>query len=240
MVYDFEDGSGTVAHDSSGSGNDATFTGATSWSTDTYGPNSKFSLNFTGTDYIVPARSPNLGESNFTIAEWIKTTSANGQMYTVANAGGCSGYRFGLGGGKIAFLIGGTGGCTETLCGTKSVNDGKWHNIVGSFSHTDLVFTCYIDGQVDGTVSIASYTAMVDIAPYIGKGLCCTAFAGQLDDVRIYAQNLSGVSVAALYNREKGRFGIVDGSVAHPIGLTLGEYDLYISDRQRVLSFVYT
>jgi prepilin-type N-terminal cleavage/methylation domain-containing protein len=203
--YDFEEGSGTTLNSSSG-GNSATMVGNPVWNTDTYNSvASKYSLSFSGANYILPAQGFGISNSNFTITEWIKTTSTNGQMYTVANGAGGGGYRFGLWSGRVAFLIG-NGSYTETLCGTKTANDGNWHNIAGVFDRTAGVFSCYIDGALVGTVAIALYPNMSDAAPQIGKGACCTAFVGQLDNVRIYATNLSGISLKSLYNEEKGKY----------------------------------
>ena len=199
--YTFEGGSGTTVNDSTGN-NTATMHGSPTWSTDTYDSNnSNYSMHFTGYDYIQPAHNLGIANSNFTITEWIKTTSANGQMYTVANSGGASGYRFGLGGGKVAFLIG-NGSHVESTCGTQKVNDGKWHNIAGVFDRTGGTFSCYIDGALAGTVAIQDFPNMSDAVPHIGKGVCCNAFVGNLDDVHIYSTNLSGLALRSLYQHE--------------------------------------
>ena len=212
--YDFDEGSGSVIIDSGGS-NNATIVGSPTWSTDTFGSGSKYSMNFTGTDHIVPSGGLGLAATNFTIALWIKTTSANGQMYVVANAPGGTGYRFGLTSGRIAFLFGNAGGYVENICGSQSTNDGKWHHIAGVFSISDKLFSCFVDGRADGTVTLAStsYSGGSDVAPWIGKGMCCSDFVGRLDNVRIYAQNLSGVSINSLYNEEKDRFALADAQL---------------------------
>jgi prepilin-type N-terminal cleavage/methylation domain-containing protein len=206
--YDFEEGAGTTLNSSVG-GNSATMVGSPTWSTDTYNsPASKYSLSFSGANYVLPAQGFGIANSNFTITEWIKTTSANGQMYTVANSWAGDGYRFGLGGGRIALMFGGAGGAgfVENTCGTKTANDGNWHNIAGVFDRTAGIFSCYIDGALVGTVAISYGANMLDSPPQIGKGVCCTAFVGQLDNVRIYASNLSGLSLKSLYNEEKGKY----------------------------------
>lgn len=209
--YDIEEGIGTTINDSSGFGNNGTIgTPGTSWSTDTYSQvKSKYSLSFNGTDYFTTSRGFGLANSNFTISEWIKTTSANGQMYTVANASGGNGYRFGLGNGVIVFLIG-NGAYTELSCGTKKANDGNWHNIAGVFDRINGKFNCYIDGSYSGTTNISYFTNMNDSAPQIGKGVCCTPFVGSLDDVRIYSTNLDGVSIESIYNEGKNKYLVRD------------------------------
>lgn len=220
-VYNFEEGSGNIVRDSSGSANDAIVSGSPAWSSDTYGTNSKYSMNFTGTDYALAARGFGLSNRNFTAMVWIKTTSNTGQMYVISNTGSSNGYRFGLSNGSIAFLIGDNSGYLESGCGTKKVNDGKWHNIAGVFSLSEQKFNCYIDGQVVGTVALSStFPAMDDSRARIGKGVClCTVFVGLLDNARIYAQNLSGVSINSIYNEEKKYF-VMEDREAHLSGKT--------------------
>lgn len=204
-IYDFEEGSGATASNSAGN-NSGSISGG-SWSTDTFNSNARYSLNFTGADYVAPASGFGISNSNFTITLWIKTTSGNGQMYVIANAGAGDGYRFGLSAGTIAFLIGNGGAHLETTCGSRSANDGKWHNIAGVFDRANLLFTCYVDGAISGKVTLPSFYAnMSDIPPHIGTGICCTAFVGKLDNVRIYNQNLSGLSIRTIYDEDKGHF----------------------------------
>ncbi|MFA6340615.1 MAG: LamG-like jellyroll fold domain-containing protein [Candidatus Paceibacterota bacterium] len=212
--YDLEEGtggSGTVIKDASGLGNNGTInTAGTSWSTDTYNQTqSRYSISFSGADYFTPSRGFGISNSNFTFTEWIKTTSTNGQMYTIANAGGGDGYRFGLADGKIAFLIGNSGGLNESFgagCTSRSVNDGSWHHIAGVFDRVNGIFSCYVDGNKVGTRSITYFANMNDSAPRIGKGICCTNFVGSLDDVRIYSSSLDGLSIRSIYEEEKNKY----------------------------------
>ena len=211
--YDFSEGSGSTVHDSSGSGNNAIVHGSPVWSTDTYNNSSTtYSMSFAAPDYIQPAQGFGLANSSFTISEWIKTTSSNGQMYTVANTHNASGYRFGLSAGRIGFLIGNGSTYTESTCGSKTVNDGTWHQIAGVFDRTTGVFSCYIDGSSAGTVAISTpdSSAIWDGAASIGSSEsgtgCCSAFVGELDNVRIYSTTMNGVSLQTIYNEEKNTY----------------------------------
>jgi hypothetical protein len=123
-------------------------------------------------------------------------------MYTVGNAGGGNGYRFGLSGGKIAFLVGNSTSYTETTCGSNTVNNGAWHMISGVFnlSSTDQ-FSCYLDGVFQANVSLPSnYSGMQTNAPGIGQPPCCQAVNGSLDGVRIYNRALSQSEISQLYS----------------------------------------
>jgi prepilin-type N-terminal cleavage/methylation domain-containing protein len=214
--YDFEEGSGAVAGDSSGNGNNATLSGAPTWTTDTYGVGSKYSMTFSGTNYVAPAKAFGVGSGNFTIALWIKTLSVSGQQYVVGNDAAGNGYRFGLGSGQIAFLIGNGAANTEANCGSQKANDGKWHHIAGVFSRTGLSFTCYMDGRALSTIVLPlAYSGAADAAARIGTSYCCAlSFAGQLDNVRVYAQDLSLSDINSIYNETKDRFAFANAEVA--------------------------
>jgi prepilin-type N-terminal cleavage/methylation domain-containing protein len=206
-TYLFEEGAGGTTTDGSGSGNTGTFVSSPVWSSDVYGGDSKFSLSFAGGNYVSLSKGFGISNTNFTFALWIKTTSANGQMSVLNNSSTGDGYRFGLTGGFIYFLIG-NGSSVEGNCSsTQKVNDGKWHHIAAVFDRTNLKVNCYIDGRLAGSVAILSpYYGMSDVSARIGTTYCCTTFVGQLDNVSVYAQNLSGVSVNNLYKKERPRF----------------------------------
>lgn len=210
VKYDLEEGSGgagAVVRDSSGLGNDAMIgVAGTSWTSNTYSDLvSKYALNFSGGDYITPAKSFGITNSNFTIAVWVNTTTTI-ETYIVANAGAGNGYRFGFSGGVPAFLIGNSGSYVQTACGTsaKKVNDGKWHHLAGVFDRTNVnpKIYCYIDGNQVGSATIAAFPGMLDTPPKIGTSWW--TYVGGLDDVRVYAVNLSDVAIRGVYEEGKG------------------------------------
>lgn len=202
LSYTFDEGSGTTVADQTGNGLSGTVTAPAAFSSDTYDANaSTASLDVGSTGFVQISNGLGIANNNFTIAEWIKTTSALTQMYTVGNAPGGNGYRFGVSSGRIRFLIG-NGTLTESTCGTRSVNDGLWHHIAGVYDRTALEFRCYIDGAYVGTVALASnYPNISDVPGKIGKPPCCSNVDAKLDDVRIYRVNLSGVAIRDLYQR---------------------------------------
>ncbi len=193
--YDFEEGSGTSTADASGNGNGGALVNTPTWSTDTPFPASKYSLSFSGTNWVQTAKGFGVADSNFTVSAWVKTSSVTGQMYFVNNTGDGNGFRFGLSGGYMQFLIG-NGANTESGCGgSQKVSDGKWHQMAISFSRTGLSVACYLDGRNVGNVVLASnYPGMRDGSTNIGLTACCTAFIGLIDSVKIFAQDASGVS----------------------------------------------
>lgn len=209
--YDFEGGSGgngTKIVDRSGNGNDGVVVGVgTSWITDTYNQDkSKFAMSFSGTDKVTIAKPFGISNSNFTMTEWIRTTDNLAQAYTISNAGGGNGFRFGLGNGNVAFLIGNGTLYKEMTCpNSRKANDGAWHNIAVVFDRSNLKVKCYIDGILTGTIALPSnYPDMFDGGnTQIGKPPAGANFTGSLDDVRIYGSNLDGVAIEKIYNDTK-------------------------------------
>ena len=205
-AWGMEEGSGTTVVDTSGSNLNGTISGAT-WSTDTFAAQgSRASLSFASGNYVDIPGSLGIANVNFTIAMWVKTTSSAGQMYAIGNAGSGNGFRFGLSGGVVAFLLG-NGGFNEGTCGTKTVNDGNWHHIAGVYDRAVLTFRCYVDGAAAGAGTLSSgWLGMNDAAPRIGTPPCCAPYVGLLDDVKVYGVNLSGASIERLYALEAPRY----------------------------------
>jgi len=206
LYLTFEEGAGATAIDRSLLGsNNGTLGAGVAWSPDTFSSvGSKYSLSFSGAGGLSFSKPLGISNSNFTIAQWVKTTSATGQMYTIGNAGSSDGYRFGLSGGAIAFLIG-DGPYQEQNCGSAGINDGSWHHIVGVFDRSGGQFICYLDGKQTGTVAISYYPNFTDAIPGIGTPPCCQPFIGSMDDIAIYAQNLDGVTIRDLYEEDRDR-----------------------------------
>ena len=152
------------------------------------------------------SKSLGLGNHPFTFSHWIKTTHAGGQSYTLYNADSGNGYRFGIGGGKVAFLIGDISqGYIEKTCTTAMVNDDAWHMITGVFNRGDKVY-CYIDGELSGSVDILEYPNMNDRAPSLTYG---NKFIGEISNLLVYNRALLEDEVKTLYNRGRSDAGII-------------------------------
>ena len=78
--WKFDEGSGTVAYDSSGNGNDGNLTNGPTWITGKIGG----ALSFDGVDDVIIAPLPNLNTSNISTSQsaWIKTGSSNTKLVT--------------------------------------------------------------------------------------------------------------------------------------------------------------
>ena len=197
----FNEGSGTAAADSSGSGHNGTLVNGPAWTT---GPAVNFGggLSLDGTNDYVSIANPstlNFGTSDFTIALWVKR-QASGAEHTIftktADASWVSGGKelFISAGNKLVFGSWGKGEVSST--GTIT-NDGLWHHVALTFVDSSNTVTFYIDGVASGggTLNLAA-----DGASHVVKLSGFGSFRGVIDEFRIFSRALSVSEVQTVMN----------------------------------------
>ena len=174
---------------------------------------------------ITPQNSLGIGGNTtaFTIAGWVKTDEDGIQKYFISNAPSWDGYRFGLSDKKVAFLIGNghtkTVNYTQEKCGTRDLNDNKWHHLVWVFDAKEKKVVCYVDGVKDWEVVLPHfYTNRQDQRPWIAgktphEGTAWREWS--IDDVRVYNYALSAQKVKELYD------SLPAEETSAPVGLSL-------------------
>ena len=212
--WPLNEGSGTVAYDKSGWGNNGTLADATTTESNV-GPTWTTSgclsggscLSFDGAgDYVsLPSGNyENFGTNNFSVSAWIKTTSSKQQSCIVSTAGGPLGYRFGFGGGKPYALYGDGTDYTEGTMGNVLLSDGNWHFLVINYFHDKRLTTAYIDGVEVGSMNINIVGSTSNTYAYIGQmGNFATFATGFFGDIRIYQYTIASAQIQAIYNSEK-------------------------------------
>ncbi len=211
--WKLDDGMGTVAVDSSGSGNDGTLTNGPTWTTaaPTPYPNTA-ALSFDGARSFVTMGNPTALRITgpLTLACWFKTTASplieyrtlvskwwSGEIDAAYSLYFSStGLHFGLNNGAM-FM-----GTTVNLV----VNDGAWHAVVGTWDGSTA--RTYVDGLLRDSVTNAAFGALADVAHPLNigtddrypPGTGDRFFPGSIDDVRIYDRALSAAEVGALFN----------------------------------------
>ncbi|MHC4519260.1 MAG: LamG domain-containing protein, partial [Planctomycetota bacterium] len=198
LHYALDEGSGSVAADSSGQGNDGTIEGSPAW----IGGVSGSALGFDGSrDYIATGKSLLDSLPAFTIACWLKGNLALGSRSGLVGQNDCVEY------GVVSsnmIQIWTPGGGSANLNWPYDVN-AEWHSIVAVGDGTSL--TIYLDGRaaVTGGVPITENYGTSTFPVNIGGGGVFDAtdnwFTGDIDEIAIYQRALSAAEVAGLAGR---------------------------------------
>jgi len=221
--WEFNEGSGTTALDSSGNGNHGTiFNGAT------YVPGvSGTALQFDGADdYVEVPHSASLNVGNqITVEFWMKTTYT-GRWVAITKTDGCG--STGWQSEQTSHIpnpsaIGwgvGHGSCW-TIAGpnvTTSISDGLWHHVVGTYDRTLGEIKIYADGRLEGIVAGSEHQNLPldnNEALWFGAPKWASwagqRYQGVLDEIRIYNRVLSEAEVLARC-QESAPPGVVCGS----------------------------
>lgn len=212
--WTMDEGSGSIANDSTTPNNVGTLSGAT-W-TNAAAPlsfNNPSALSFDGTDDKVTVASSQdfaFGTGSFTVSLQAKTGSGNRAVL-----GNFNGMNRGWGlylysTPEVYFFAYGTHGKVETFDAAPGLLDDQWHHIAGVFtrSGSQLQISTYVDGTLLGitTGTVGDITAATDLL--FGKYLNLPFYDGSLDDVRIYDSALNGTQVASLASGNCNAFAV--------------------------------
>ena len=197
------DESASPAVDSAGNGNSATWVNSPSATGGKFG--SAVSLNGT-TQGLSLATQFSAVDSAFTISAWIYSTSL---ASTRAIFGTTTGNRFWFHietDGSLSLCNDTGSGCTTLSSNTGVITTNTWYHVVLTHDGS-LHYRFYVNGVDKTNVGTAtSATAVPTSGEYIGASQVA-AFAGRIDEFRIYTKALSSSEVKALYNWAAGPIG---------------------------------
>ncbi|MCK4563640.1 MAG: cadherin-like domain-containing protein, partial [Verrucomicrobia bacterium] len=221
--WKLDDGSGLSATDSSGNSHTGTLFNGTVWTVTGFDAGAAV---FDGVDdYIGFGTGPSLaGKTDFTLAAWIKTSSATDQMIIQQRDGGYNGeYMFSVNAnGTLKFFVYGNGGTQYGFSTAQTVNDGVWHHVVAVRDGANGYI--YIDGNAtpaaSATGTIRDLDATIGVA--IGRDIRGNnkPFNGMIDDVRIYDKALNGTDVVDLH----GGYNVAPGVRVAEYYLDAGDF----------------
>ncbi len=185
--WKLNDGSGTVAVDSSGYDNDGTFEGNPQWVEGKIGG----ALDFDGTnDYVDCGNDPLFGidTNQMTVAAWV-TVRSNANAWQVIAAKGEYAWRLSNVNLDPRFHFGITWWNqpnTYSVDGSTAVGFNEWHHVAGSFDGTNI--NVYLDGVLDGSATTPEPIGTNDENVLIGNSPydLVRFWDGLIDDVRIY------------------------------------------------------
>ncbi len=203
LRYSFDEGSGTVARDTSGSGNNGTLNGSPLWVAGAVGSGA---LEFDGvSDYVSTATSLLNDAEAFTIAYWL-----NADLSVAADRSGLVGQNdcieHGVPSANTIQIWTPNGGSIDFdwPYGEQT----EWHHIAMTGDGTSLAM--YLDGKLVATGGSpldeedAGYGTSTSPVRIAGGGVMDATgnwLAGQFDEVHIYRRALSAAEVAGLFGR---------------------------------------
>jgi len=187
--WKFDEGFGTIAHDSSGNGLDGTLNGDPQWVAGQVGG----ALEFDGDDSVEIPHNPLLSITDeITITAWTyMSANASGEMAIVSKGGwGANDLPYELtedAGGVIFWQFYDDGG--RDTCAPDSPPADEWHHIAATYD--GQIFKCYIDAELADEWAYAGTmpenTASVTIGQRSRGG---TYFNGIIDEVAIFNRAL--------------------------------------------------
>jgi hypothetical protein len=188
--WTFDEGGGRTALDWSGHGNHGAIQGNPVWVTGF--DNDGNALDFDGLgDYVNCGNAAifNITEQ-ITIAAWIKLEKFEQEWQSIVTKGE-DGWRIVMNKRQDQILFG--CGDVAELAGTRSVNDGEWHHVLGLYDGSKIYV--YVDGLVDasqtatGTINTNDLNVLIGETERPGEGP--RQWNGLIDDVRIYDKALT-------------------------------------------------
>src|SRR5437660_945341 len=193
----FDEGTGTTAIDSSGSGNNGVLFHSPAFIAGRMGN----ALSFNGVNqYVQVSSTSGLNLSNaITLAAWINPSDVTAyRTIVVKGAAGLRGYGMNLINGNLNFIkVNGT-----DVASSVAISAGVWQHVAITWNAVTGEVKFYKDGAlaqtvIDGFVPSTSLdTDNLLIGLWLGGG---SYFAGAMDELRVYSSALSAADILALY-----------------------------------------
>jgi Concanavalin A-like lectin/glucanases superfamily/Pectate lyase superfamily protein/Fibronectin type III domain/Abnormal spindle-like microcephaly-assoc'd, ASPM-SPD-2-Hydin len=216
--WPLDEGTGLVAHDISGQGNNGTWSGTPSSPSGTYyttGVVGPYAGYFDGSDDSVTVGTQPIYEFTgpFTLSAWVNTV-ASGTILSMQN-GGDNGYNLGINFGVIRFCV--YANTTQNCAGGGSypLSSPAWTYFTAVFDGSNI--SVYANGAFLASSPAPAPTASTGpLAFGVAQRGGYSDFIGSLDDIRIYNRALSANEISSLYNTDVGAPNAPTNLVAYP------------------------
>jgi Concanavalin A-like lectin/glucanases superfamily/Putative binding domain, N-terminal len=204
--WTFDEGSGSIAYDTSRNNNTGTVANAT-WTSGIING----ALSFDGeTTQVTVSNSASLNPvQTITVAAWVNADNWFNTPRILEK--GQSDNQYGLfvnPSGQLEFLL---SGVTNGTLVTTPPSAGTWHQVSGTYD--GFLISLYIDGQLAAQQSASGPLPSTTDGLAIGNrpsGNVLYKFSGVIDDVRIYGSALSASQIAQLYDTDSVGDGIAN------------------------------
>jgi len=192
VQQDFNEGSGTLALDSSGHGSTGSITGATRINSGGCGRALLFNGN--GSHVTIPFSSSNHPVDAITVSTWFYVNSFDAQTLVSTYRDG--GYLLGFGDGNDLWWVIDTerSGLVSVPVQHEGITPGQWHHVTGTYDGKTVKI--YLDGSLRNVANASGpiqyeYDNYVTLGADAGTGAepdtsCPQYLKGGLDEVRIY------------------------------------------------------
>jgi hypothetical protein len=221
LSFHFNEGSGTVAYDSSGNGNNGNLVNGPTWVDGKFGK----ALSFDGSDDWVYMSEMKIAPLSYTISAWIFRRGVGSTCCDVIVAK--DGRTPGTGSWVIHFSVDpsnrlrlhnyNTNGQSQ-IFSTNTITLNSWYHVAVIYDASSQTARFCINGNCEAPVSHSPINGGFDQPWVIGTGDPAEKFNGIIDEVRIYNRALSDVEIQALYQAKARldygdiRFADSDGS----------------------------
>jgi hypothetical protein len=207
--------SGTTANDSSGQGNNGTYTnGVTLNAAGPYScSSSDTAADFDGVnDYVSIANEINFDVTNaITVAAWFKVDTFTKNFQALLCKGNTA-WRIQREGTTNQLQFACSGLSTNKVVCTTNVNDGEWHHVVGRFDGSTL--SIYIDGVQEASTSVTGTITTNNYNVSIGENLESTGrqWDGKVYDIYVFNYALSSSQISSLASGTGGVWKFSEGT----------------------------
>jgi hypothetical protein len=208
-----DEGTGTVARDTSGNGLDGELGAGAAAPRWVFGLDG-LALRFDGDDEVRMPDSTGLEPPRLTVEAWVRSAGTPGTFRYVVSKGatGCSTSSYGIytgSTGGLAFYVNGPSGyVVSAQAPAAAVWDGRWHHAVGTYD--GVTVRVFVDGAEIGSgrpapSSIAYGLPSKNLRLGTYRGDCDLPFTGEIDVVRIWNLALTRDEVAQAPETPRGR-----------------------------------
>jgi hypothetical protein len=206
--WKFDEGSGTIAHDSSGNGFDAAFYGNPQWVPGLQG--SAVELLDYDQAGDIPSSVDDSFQNAFTITAWVYWYGPSGYhpLCYLFDARGpeipcASGFMvYVRTDGRFSFLLKVPPGLGLDYASLSSIPLNTWTHVAAVFNHATQTVTLYVNGIEDNVMSSTTLYYETSLNPAIGNNLWGSPpvpFNGVVDELRLYEWALTADDVHQLY-----------------------------------------
>jgi len=194
-AWNFNEGTGTTAADSTANHNNGTLLTGATWGAGKYGGGVS-----TGSGSITAADSSSLDlASSFTFSAWINPSTLSGYQTIFIkedSSGGTCGYWLQTNGSALSSGFYAAGTCREHTVAA-SLPTGTWSHVAITFDDAANSFKFYVNGTATATQTEAASPLPNNAKLTFGRTIWGEAWSGRFDEVHIYNRALSAGEVSA-------------------------------------------